>query len=393
MFNTIKEYLAGLLKSRLLVLIVIFSILSVIIVQRLFVLQIVNGKDYLENYTLSIRRTKVINGTRGNIYDRDGEVLATNRLAYSVLIEDNGHYEDRIQKNTMINETIGTVIDMIESNGDSVVNDFGIVLDDNGYAEGTRRLRFLADVYGYATIDKLSDEERASAPQDVIDFLCANKRKSDYGFGIDQEQYGKARVLQLVTIRYGMHLNSFQQYIATTIASDVSDETVAVIKENMYDLQGISIGQESLREYPDSKYFASILGYTGKISQEEYDALSDEQKKTYSITDIVGKSGIEQVMDEYLQGTKGKETVYVNNVGKVTETVSKTEPKAGNDVYLTIDKDLQITAYNLIEEKLAGIILRKLQPVLDYTRDPNGEASDVIIPIGDVYYSFTGNSV
>ena len=398
MFNAIKDFFAGLLKSRLLVLMAIFGILSVIIVQRLFVLQIVNGKDYLENYTLSIRRTKVIQGTRGNIYDRDGEVLATNRLAYSVLIEDNGHYKDRIQKNEMINATINTVIDMIESNGDSVVNDFGIVLDDNGdyqflYAQGTRRLRFLADVYGYATIDKLSEEERASTPQDVMDFLCANKRKRDYGFGIDQEAYGKERSLKLAIVRYGMHLNSFQQYIATTVASDVSDETVAVIKENMYQLQGISIGEESLREYPDSKYFASILGYTGKISKEEYDALTKEQQKTYSITDIVGKTGIEQVMDEHLQGTKGKETVYVNNVGKVIETVSKTEPKAGNDVYLTIDKDLQITAYNLIEEKLAGIILRKLQPVLDYTRDPKGEASNVIIPIGDVYYSFIGNLI
>lgn len=399
MFNSIKEFFASIFKSRLIVLIALFSILSLILVHRLFVLQIVNGQDYLDNYTLSIRKTKVINGTRGNIYDRDGEILATNRLAYSVQIEDNGSYENRTQKNELINETINTVIDMIEKNGDSVVSDFGIVIGDDGeyqflYAEGTRRLRFLADVYGYTTIDKLEAEGlEDSSPQDVINFLCANKRKSDYGFGIDQDKYEKERVLKLVTVRYGMHLNSYKRYIPTTIASDVSAETVAVIKENMYDLQGISIGEESLREYPDSIYFASILGYTGKISQEEYDALSDEQQKKYSLTDVVGKSGIEQVMDEYLQGTKGEEVVYVNDVGKVIETESITEPKAGNDVYLTIDKDLQITAYKLIEEKLAGIILRKLHYILDYTRDPNGEASDVIIPIGDVYYSFIGNEI
>lgn len=399
MFSNIKEFFANIFKSRLLVLIILFCILTFVMVQRLFVLQIVKGEDYLENYTLSILKTKVINGTRGNIYDKDGEILATNRLAYSVQIEDNGSYDDTTQKNTLINATINTVIEMIEKNGDSIVNDFGIVLDNNGnyqflHAEGTRRNRFLADVYGYPTIDKLKEKGlETSTPQDVIDFLCANKRKSDYGFGINQEEYGKARVLQLVTIRYNMHLNSFQKYISTTIASDVSDETVAIIKENMSDLQGISVGEESLRVYPDSKYFASIIGYTGKISQEEYDALTDEQKKTYSLTDIVGKTGIEQIMDEYLQGTKGEEKVYVNNVGKVTETVSVTQPKAGNDVYLTIDKDMQITAYNLIEEKLAGIILRKLTNRLDYTRDPNGESADVIIPIGDVYYSFIGNEI
>ena len=399
LFNSIKDFFTTVFKSRLAVLIALFSVLSLIILCRLFNLQIVNGQDYLDNYTLSIRKTKTIDGTRGNIYDRDGEVLATNRLAYTVQIEDNGSYENRTQKNELINETISTVIDMIERNGDSIVNDFGIIVDDNDtyqflYAEGTRRSRFLADVYGYTTIDKLNEAGFEDAtPDEVMDFLCANKREKDYGFGVDQTKYNKTRALQIVIVRYGMHLNSYKRYIPTTIASDVSDETVAVIKENMVDLQGISIGEESLREYPDSVYFASILGYTGKISQEEYDALTEEQQKKYTLTDIVGKSGIEQVMDEYLQGTKGEEVVYVNDVGKIIETVSVTQPKAGNDVYLTIDKDLQITAYKLIEEKLAGIILRKLSYILDYTRDPNGEASDVIIPIGDVYYSFIGNEI
>jgi len=399
LFNNIKDFLANIFKSRLNVLIALFCILSFVVLQRLFVLQIVNGGDYLENYTLSIRKTKVIQGTRGNIYDRDGEILATNRLAYSVQIEDNGSYDSREEKNELINDTINTVIDMVEKNGDTIVNDFGIILGKDGryqflHAEGTRRLRFLADVYGYRTIDELKKNKLdSSTAQEVMDFLCANKRESDYGFGIDQSAYSKSRVLQLVTIRYGMHLNSFQKYIETTIASDVSKETVAAIKENMYNLQGVSIGEESLREYPDSKYFASILGYTGKISQEEYDELSKEQQKKYSLTDIVGKAGIEQVMDEYLQGTKGEEIVYVNNVGKVIDTEKTVEPKAGNDVYLTIDKDLQITTYKLIEEKLAGIILRKMYPMLDYTRDPNGKSANVIIPIGDIYYSFIGNEI
>ncbi len=399
LFNSIKEFFANIFKSRLNVLIALFCILTFILVQRLFVLQIVEGEDYLENYTLSIRKVKVIQGTRGNIYDRNGELLATNRISYTVQIEDNGSYENRTQKNEIINETINYTIDLIEKNGDVIVSDFGIILDKDDhyqflYAEGTKRLRFLADVYGYATIDKLKEQGlEDSSPQDVMDFLCANKRKSDYGFGIDQKKYSKDRVLKLVTIRYDMHLNSFQKYIATTIASDVSTETVAVIKENMNELQGVSIGEVALREYPDSKYFASVLGYTGKISQEEYDALPKEKQKEYSLTDIVGKSGIEQMMDAYLQGEKGEEIVYVNSVGKVVETESVTEPKAGNDLYLTLDKELQITAYNLLEEKLAGIILRKMSNVLDYTRNPNGNASEVIIPAGDIYYSFIGNEI
>ncbi len=401
MFDKLKEYLSEFFKSRLVVLIIFFFLLFLIIIQKLFTLQIVDGDYYQNNYTLKIQKTIEEQGTRGNIYDRNGKVLATNRLAYSVRIEDNGSYEDVEEKNKAINNTIYDVIQIVESHGDTVVNDFGIVLEHGEYqflyAEGTKRQRFLADIYGYATIDQLSKKEAASSPEDVIEFMCLEERRTSAGisngFGIDREKFSKEEVLKLICVRYGMHLNSYKQYIPTTISSDVSDETVAEIMEKLSELQGISIGEESLREYPDSKYFASILGYTGKISQEEYDALSKEQKKKYSITDIVGKAGIEQLMDEYLQGEKGEELVYVNNVGKEIERKVVRESKAGNDVYLTLDKDMQMTAYNLIEEKLAGIVLRKMNNILDYRRDPDGNAADVIIPIGDIYYSFIGNEI
>ena len=401
MFSRIKEILIDLFKSRLIVLVLFFGVLFAVILQKLFTLQIVDGEYYQNNYNLRIQRTIEEQGTRGTIYDRKGNVLATNRLAYSVQIEDNGSYENSQQKNELINETILRVIEIVESHKDKVVDDFGIILEDDEYQflydEGTRRQRFLADIYGYATIDQLSKEEANATPDDVIRFLCAEQRKTSAGvsngFGIDQSQYDKETVLKLINVRYGMHLVSYKQYIPTTISSDVSEETVAEIMENMDTLQGIRVGEESLREYPDSKYFASILGYTGKISQEEYDALSKEEKERYSLTDVVGKAGIEQLMDSYLKGEKGEEIVYVNNVGKVIQSKTIKESKAGNDVYLTIDKDLQITAYKLIEEKLAGIILRKMSNVLDYRRNPNGNSANVVVPVGDIYYSFIGNEI
>lgn len=197
-------------------------------------------------------------------------------------------------------------------------------------------LGFLADIYGYQTIDELTDKEENASADDIINYLCEDER---YGYGIDQSSMEKSRILKMVNIRYAISLNSFQKYIPTTIASNVSDETVAEIMENSDRLQGVNIAEDSLRRYTDSKYFASLIGYTGKISQEEYNE-KKESSKEYTLTDIVGKSGLEQTMDEELQGTKGKEIVYVDSVGNVIETEKKTDAVAGNDLYLTIDKNL-----------------------------------------------------
>ena len=212
-------------------------------------------------------------------------------------------------------------------------------------------------------------------------------------FGINEKEMDKSTVLKLINIRYQIWLNSYQKYISTTIAEDVSDATVADIMENLDKLSGINVEEESLRKYADSKCFANIIGYTGQISQEEYDALSDADQERYSKTDTVGKAGLEKAMDSQLQGKKGSEKLYVNNVGKVIKTVKGTNPKAGNDLYLTIDANLQKAAYNILEQELAGVLLAKIQNSLDFDRNKVEDGSDVIIPIGDVYNAMINNDV
>ena len=396
MFNRIKEWIMEIMKSRLFVTVIAFCVLFAILIHRVFYLQIVKGQYYLDNYKLQIRKTREVPGTRGNIYDRNGELLAYNELAYSVTIEDNGNYSSMTleEKNTIVNETVGEVIDIVESNGDTVINDFGIILDaagNYGFAaqDETSRLRFLADIYGYQTIDELSEKEKNSTADDIINYLCKDKR---YGYGIDSASMEKSRVLKMVNIRYAISLNSFQKYIPTTVASNVSDETVAEIMENSDRLQGVNIAEDSLRKYTDSEYFASLIGYTGKISQEEYNEKKDSSRE-YTLTDIVGKSGLEQTMDEELQGTKGKEIVYVDSVGNVIETEKKSKAVAGNDLYLTIDKNLQIATYQIIEEKLAGILVSRIENVMNYDPATAEDASKIIIPIDDVYYALFANEV
>ena len=98
-------------------------------------------------------------------------------------------------------------------------------------------------------------------------------------------------------------------------------------------------------------------------------------------------------MDEELQGTKGKEIVYVDSVGNVIETEKKTDAVAGNDLYLTIDKNLQEATYQIIEEKLAGILVSRIQNIMNYDTASAGDSSKIIIPIDDVYHALFANEV
>ena len=282
LWERIKSGVSGILQSRIFVLIIVFCSMSAILVQRVFFLQIVKGQEYLDDYKLQIQKTKEVQGTRGNIYDRNGYLLAYNELAYAVTIEDNGEYDDREHKNEELNRVVSSVIRMVESNGDTVINNFGVILDNNNnymyVAENeTQRLRFIADVYGKRTIDELSARQKGISAEALIDYLCTDEVN---GYGIDQSAMERTEVLKLVNVRYAISLNSYQKFIATTIAEDVSEETVAIVMENLDDLQGVSIEEESMRRYADSYCFANIIGYIGQISQEEYDALGKEDRKS-----------------------------------------------------------------------------------------------------------------
>lgn len=387
------------------ILIFLFIALGALMIYRVFTLQIVKGESYQNDFQLKITKERVLPGARGNIYDCNGNYLARNELAYNVTIKD--VYESGRKKNTQLNDTIYRLIQMIEKNGDSISNDFNIILDKDGRytfaVEGTQLKRFLADVYGYTTIDEMVKKDyRASTKTaaEVVEDLCAKNRFGIGGYSdpddsssfVPQMGYTREEVLKLLTIRYAMNTNSFQKYIATTVAYNVSDETVAVVMENSDVLDGVSIAEDTVRKYMDSVYFSQIIGYTGKVSQDELSTLK-EQDASYDLNDTVGKSGIEYSMESVLKGTKGKEEVIVDNMGKDIETVSRQEPAAGNDLYLSIDRDLQVAVYHILEAKLAGILLTKIRNIKEYVPGENSGSSDILIPIDDVYFALFNNNV
>ncbi|MFT3983771.1 MAG: penicillin-binding transpeptidase domain-containing protein [Lachnospiraceae bacterium] len=401
MLNDIRDWLKNVIFSRFFVLIIVFIVLFAILIQKLFVLQIINGEDYLNNFTLTIKKETTLKSARGNIYDREGNLLAYNELAYSVTIEDN--YESGSTKNEEMNDTILRTVHFIEGCGDKVLNNFNIVLNEYGKYEytvsDTKLLRFLADVYGHTKIEDLKTSERNATPEQIVAYL-AGSEKYEVGKEIKQgtktvfvtgEGYTDEEILQIITIRYAMSMNNYQKYLSTVIASDVCSETVAVIMENKDTLQGVDIEEDTLRKYNDAKYFSSILGYTGNASTDDLESLAGSEHD-YTMNDMVGKAGIEKTMEEYLQGTKGKDVIYVDNVGKVIETASHIDPKAGNDVYLSIDANLQKAVYNMLEQKLAGILVSKIVNVKEYNNS-EVKSSLMMIPIDDVYFALINNNV
>ena len=378
----------------------VLILLACIMIYRLFSLQVINGEYYLDSFKLRIKKEKTIAAARGNIYDRNGNLLAYNELANSVTIED--VFKSGSNKNRDINETLNTLIDIIEGNDDSVDQDFNIILSDRGEyeftVEGNSLLRFLADVYGHSSINDLKYEEKIKSAEEVVDDLCKEFKigeredPDDSSTFVVRKGYTKDRALKILTVRYNMDQNSYQKYIDTTVASDVSDQTVADVMENSDILTGVSIEESTARKYVDSKYFSQLLGYTGKISEEELANLQVDNPE-YGLNDTVGKSGIEQSMERVLQGTKGSETVYVDNTGQVIETSNYVDSLAGNDVYLTIDKDLTEACYNIIEQSLAGILVSKIQNVKTYTFTETSSSSTIVIPIYDVYYAIFDNDI
>ena len=410
MGTKIKRFIKKIRIKRTTILVVVFVLMSGILVKQLFELQIIQGQDYISKFESRITKKRAINSTRGNIFDRNGEELASNVLAYSVTFEDNGTYDTTRQKNLTLNGVAYRVLKILEHNGDSISRDFHIVLDHSGnyvfdVDEGFTLDRFRADIYGQALIDNLTEKQKSATADEMMEYLTGKSGFSIALYGEDAytkeeleaydlpEELSKQEILDLAIMRYELSTNSFKKYMAVTIATNVSEQSVAAIKENQTELQGIDIVEDSVRKYIDDPSLGPILGYTGRASSEE---LTELRKKNPEYTNdaIVGKVGIEKYMETTLQGTDGEETVTVDNLGKVLKIDDSTrvEPVAGNDVYLTVDSKWQSAIYQILKQRVAGILLSKIEATKTYDYSVN-DAAQIKIPIYDVYNALISNSV
>ena len=410
MFDDLKEYLREWFKkvitSRLFVLAVVFCLMSSALVMRLFNLQIIKGEEYQDAYTAMTEKVIKTASTRGNIYDRNGNVLAYNELAYDVTIQDTGAYKTDAQWNTMLYD----LVSILNKHGESAQTSLELTLDHDGnvvYTSETQsgRKRFLRDYYGLKNVDEMDDSD-GKYPSDISapDLLERMKKEYHLTLGDDKNRDGRPLdkdgnpidvsdevALQIVGIRYTMRFTAFQKYESTTIATDISDETVADILEHAADLVGVNIQESTIRVYNESLYFAPIIGYTGKVTSErleELKAVNDD----YELNDVVGRTGIESSMELELKGKKGSQTAYVDNVGRILSVTGEVAPVAGNDIWLTLDLNLQKGIYHILEKQLAGVLLKTIvnQDEKDIAYI---DSSSIKIPIKKAYFQLINNNV
>lgn len=389
-FSLIKESIIEHVKHRLFVVTVLFLVLFGILIYRLFDLQIVNGKKYQESFTYKSVKTVAVKATRGNIYDCNGKLLAYNEASYTLsYISGTDLTEAAAAKETTSNELRNDIVYktilILEQNGDKMSVSLPLKLTSKGFeftVSGNTLNTFLMNVYGASSVDSLTEEQASSTADDIFKYM----RGKDL-FNIS-ETYSDEAALKILAVRYEIWLNRYQQYMSVQLADGISEESYAAIKENSDELLGMEVSVESHRVYNDSVYFAQIMGYIGNISNEElekYNETLDDSEK-YGANDMVGKMGLESEFESYLRGKDGYQKMYVDNMGKVIEVIDSKDPVAGNDIYLTIDSDLQKYCYNALETEIASILLAHIKNVTTSTDKDD-------IPITDVYFALFDNNV
>lgn len=392
MIDRFIDFIKEVFKSRVIPVYIIFLSLFIVLIVRMFNLQIVKSDELTSGTVITDEKQRDIQSTRGNIYDRNGKILASNQISYSVTIEDTGTISTNEEKNEMIYK----MIQIIYKNGDDLDIDFCIDINKDGElyfnVNEAAQLRFKRDAYFAKSVDELTEEQKAADAKTVFEYLRSDMSSNGPKFDVDAK-YSVKDALDIIKVRYTMKINSNTKYIPITIASNVKDATVVAIKENSDELPGVSIEDAATRLYYDSKYFSNIIGYTGGISNDDLAEIRETYPDyNYTTEDQIGKTGIELSMEETLRGTKGSETLVIDGYSRISAVKDVINPTAGNDVYLTIDSDLQKACYDILEKKLAGILISKINNSND--AGTKGEsASDIRIPIYDVYNAVIKNNI
>lgn len=404
--NIIKSFFLNILSDRVSILALIFVLCFVGIIVRLFSVQVIHGNEYMNEYITKSERTVSIPGTRGNIYDKEGNLLAYNELVWNVIIQDSDEYQNLSNGINERNKMYLRLAKILQKySGEKYGNkmqlgiQYEIEMDDDGVFYYTtngekKHKNFIANIYGRNVSDL--DQKNGKYPSNITAKEAFEYSKKRYAMDKIIDEDGTPLVIDdktllfMVGIHYTMRLTSFQKYQTTTIATDIPNACLSEILENKGELRGVEVEQASLRRYNYGKYFANIIGYTGAISREMYEEykLSDP---TYTLRDYIGLAGLEKTYEKELRGKTGYRRIYVDSRGKVLQVLEEVAPSSGKDVYLSISVKDQVAVYHLMEQELAAIVAGRL--VNEIVDNSKRKSSQMKLSISDAYYQLINNNV
>lgn len=319
-------------KGRLLFIKIILVLMIVAIIWRLYDMQIINGRGYrnLSDQRVSANITQ--NAPRGEITDRNGKVLVTNRKGYSI----------KLQKTGISDEEFNAMLLKLFK-----------IFDEDGYIL-TDTLPVSAEEPFSYTFESEEEKKKWFEGAKSLDVAMTADKVLEYY----QEAYkistdlDKRTVRRLAGIRYDIKKAGFSINTQYVLADDVSATVVSKIKERQNEFSGVEVTQDYYRQYTQGKLAAHILGRIGKIYKEEYDELRD---KGYGYNDLVGKQGIEKVCEDYLRGTNGSKNIYYGEDSELLGDEAEVAAVPGNYVVLTIDSNLQKVAEESLERNIKQI--------------------------------------
>lgn len=307
----------------------------------LFCIQVRDTEYYAAQNNTVKTYTVPIEAARGEIVDRNGNPLVTNKQGNSIILD--AAYFPSSNENEERNKVVFNLINLFQSNKEEYIHNLPLKINKKGkitFFTEKDDDKFEASIKTMKSADMLNLQNYATAQN------CFDAMIEKYGLEEYLEKYGAETALEIGNVRYELTRLLFSVSNPVTIAEDVSDKTVAEIKENKEKYLGADVQVVAFREYTDSALAPHIIGTVRKINAEEYEL---RKEQGYSITDEIGESGIESACEEQLRGIPGEKTVTIDGDGNVTEEITK-EPVQGDTIVLTIDKDLQKVAQQKLEK-------------------------------------------
>lgn len=301
-------------------------IIGIILLVQLFNLQIVKGQEYRKQSNTRLTRETTIKAARGNICDRNGNKLVSTKMEFNLEL-----YKTKIDNKTL-NQTILDMINILDKNEDTYIDNLPIKVEPFDFIGSDETIQ------SWKKTNKMQEDLSAEE--------CFYKLKQKYE--IIQENVQDAR--KIMGIRYEISSKGYSSTKTVELAKNISRTSMLEISEKNSNFPGINIVTVPTVAYNSGTLASHILGTVGKITQPEL-----EEKTNYDINDIIGKTGIQYVFEEYLKGKDGIKQIDMAVDGTVTDEYTEKEAVSGSDVILTIDANLQKVAEEALKEDIEKI--------------------------------------